>query len=62
MSKKIGSYSFNFTQPHLTYDYMKFLVSDAVSLELEILEEIDRLVEEGLTNPSADAIINRVTR
>ena len=41
---------------------MKFLVSDAVSLELEILEEIDRLVEEGLTNPSADAIINRVTR
>jgi hypothetical protein len=33
-----------------------------VNKEIEILEEIDRLVEKGLTNPAADAIISKLTK
>lgn len=60
----LGGYSFSFTQSLNSSDcdqIYNFLTKDAVNLELEILDEIDRLVTEGLTHPEADAIIKKLT-
>tara|TARA_R110002074_G_scaffold87626_1_gene193413 strand:+ start:4430 stop:4633 length:204 start_codon:yes stop_codon:yes gene_type:complete len=65
MSKSIGNYSFSFNQSLNSSDcgqIYNFLINDSVNKEIEILEEIDRLVEKGLTNPAADAIISKLTK
>ena len=77
MSKKeTWSYSFEWTQPYVEMQgffdqslnssdcdqIYNFLINDSVNKEIEILEEIDRLVEKGLTYPDADAIIKKITK
>ena len=40
---------------------LNMLTNDAVNLELEILDEIDILVTEGMTHWSADAMFKKLT-
>lgn len=63
--KKFGPIDFSWTQPYLTTSYNPFyqVVQDQqTELELDRLDAIDVLVDEMLTYPDAEAIINKVIK
>jgi hypothetical protein len=61
MDRKLPGYSFSWTQPYSSVSMNPFYqsVQDAqLELELDRLDAVDVLVDEMLTYPDAEAIIN----
>ena len=64
MDRKFPSYSYSWTQPYnVSMNPFYRSVQDAqLELELDRLDAIDILVDEMLTYPDAEAIINKLTK
>jgi len=63
MSKPIQGYSFSFTQPYPSFftQEMKDLINERkVEDELDSLDRADRIVQNMLTYPDAEAIMNKI--
>jgi hypothetical protein len=61
MDRKFPSYSFSFTQPY-SVSMNPFYNTLTVAHELQRLDDIDRAVQNMLTYPDAEAIINTVMK
>jgi hypothetical protein len=65
MSKHRKGYTFSWTQPYHSVSYNPFYQSvqnAQLELELDRLDAVDILVDEMLTYPDAEAIINKLTK
>ena len=63
MSKPIQGYSFSFTQPYPSFftQEMKDLINERrVEDEIDALERTDQAVQNMLTYPDAEAILNKI--
>jgi hypothetical protein len=62
MDRKFPSYSYSWTQPYgVSYNPFYQSVQDAeLERELDRLDAVDVLVDEMLTYPEAEAILNKI--
>lgn len=61
MAHKWTGYSFTFTQPY-TVSMNPYYNQLSVAHELQRLDDIDKAVQNMLTYPDAEAIINKLTK
>lgn len=61
MAHKWNGYSFSFTQPY-TVSLNPYYNQISVAHELQRLDDIDKAVQNMLTYPDAEAIINKLTK
>ena len=63
MSKKFEGYSYSFTQPYpcfFTNEMKEIIQERKVEEELDALERTDQAVQNMLTYPDAEAILNKI--
>ena len=65
MSKPIQGYSFSFTQPYPSFftQEMKDLINERrVEDEIDALDRTDEVIQNMLTYPDAEAILNKIMK